>query len=394
MDPLDAVFTDVYDLILQHFNAKDVIKCSMVSRSWYEIIGSSHNCMRNVCLHLEKPSHQLEALRKSQRRYEHFRIQPGSRGELAKVFKKFRPRTAVITDSDETDHGDFFDFMMSLAPSIEDLQPGEAATVNARKIKSIDFPKLRVLQYSVGDRNAFSIFQGSNPRLERVLLSFNAEISTDILLPTNIIHSFMQRNPQINHLWLCEFDGAFQCDLTKDVHLDLKTFAIAKTSLGLARNVADNLVKFIKAQKNLDWLKILCLHDENVFARIWNEGKFKRIFIMDCSLKGAMHSVELYRNDSIEEINFYLNPSCHILKFLRASPNLRAFKVRQLSKEILDFAASSLRCLETIQYQSVENGVEKLYDELKLKPSDKRINRNINLEEMDFFEYVGHDAGF
>ena len=90
MDPLDVSFVDVFDLILQHFKARDAIQSSLVSKSWYEIIGTSHNCMKQVWLRVDHPAEQIETLKNSKRKYEKFRIQPGFRSELSKVFKKKR----------------------------------------------------------------------------------------------------------------------------------------------------------------------------------------------------------------------------------------------------------------------------------------------------------------
>lgn len=395
MDPLEVCLVDVFDLIFQHFTYKDVIKCSLVSQQWNEIIGSSHNCMKHVWLKINKTEGQLYHLERSQRRYENFRIQPGPRAKLSEVLRKFRTKNAMITDEhgEEINHEDYFKFMEAMAPTVEDLQPGEASTINVKNLLPIDFPKLRELQYTVTNRTAFSIFLGSNPKLERVLLSFSNNVPTEFLVPDNIIHSFLQRNSQIQSLWMCEVHCAFTTDITQNLSLDLKTFAFAITNLEFSEKAGENLVKFIKLQKNLEWLKILCLYDRKVFLRLWTEGHFKRLFIMDCSLKGTMNNQVLTCNPLLEEINFYLNPSCHILKFLRASPNLKAVKVRQLSKQIMEFSARNLRKLEQIKYQSVESEVEKLYEQLKAS-ADTDINRGIKLEEMEFFEFVGRDAGF
>lgn len=393
MDPLDITFVDVYDLILQHFKAKDAIQSSLVSNFWYQIIGSSRHCMKHVWLRVDNPTEQLETLKRSQRRYENFRIQPGLRAELAKVLKKFRPKIAMITDDDEVKFDDHYSFMRSLAPTVEQLHPGEASIINAFKLKTLDFPKLKELQYTLTDHYAFSIFLGSNPKLEKVLLSFSNEMPSDFLIPTNLIHQFFQRNPQIKSLWICEIDYAFLYDVTQNVHLDLKTFAFGKTGCNFSEKVRVNLVKFIKHQKNLEWLKILCLHDLEVFLRIWNQTKFRKLFIMDCNLKGALQNLELKTNYNLDEINFYLNPSCRILKFLRATPNLATFRVRQLSPEIMDFCARQMPRLQSIQFQSIETNVKSLYDELKASNTED-INKKIELKEMDFFEFVGRDAGF
>ncbi|CRL03670.1 CLUMA_CG016603, isoform A [Clunio marinus] len=395
MDPFGILVADVHDLIFQHFNATDVIKSSLVSKLWFKTIGSSSECMQHIWLNIDNPSTQINVLERSARKYENFRIQPGSRAKLAKVINKFRPKIAMITDNhnEEIEHEDYVQFMMSMAPTIEQLHPGEASTTKPAKYKAINFPKLKELQLTVVDRSAFSIFLGSNPKLTKVLLSFSAEVLTEFLVPTNIIHDFLRENRQIESLWLCEIDCTFQSDLTQNIHLDLKTFAFGKTSSSFTDKVKANFVKFVKYQKSLEWLKVLCLQDIEVFLDLWSDGSFKKLFIMECSFKGAMCNRVLPINQTIEEINFYLNPSCHVLTFLRATPNLKSFKIRQLSKQILQFSIVNLPKLESIQFQSIEKGVTCFYKQLKTSTSDD-MNLQINLEEMDFYEFVGRDATF
>ena len=406
MDPLASQFVDVSELIFQHLSAKDVMKCSLVSSLWCEVIGSSHKCMKQIWLRLDKPSNQVELLKQSSRRYQNFCIHPGSKVKLAEILKNFRPRNVMISDGihEKIEFRDYFKFMASMAPSIEKLQPGEGIVVDSNNsIQPLDFPNLKELQFTVTNRNAFSIFLGSNTRLEKVLLSFANEAKSEFSSSNNnIIHTFLLRNPQIKNLWVCEVDCTFLTDITENLELDLDTFVFAKScavSNEIQTRIGENLVKFIKTQRNLEWLKILCMHERSVFCSIWNEGKFKRLFIMDCGLKVCSHvdatvnDHQLQKNLSVIEINFYLNPSCHVLRFLRSTPNLKSFKLRQLSKQILEFAATNLPKLETIQFQSVEADVMQVYANLKASNNDG-INRKIQLEEMDFFEFVGRDATF
>lgn len=394
MDPLVASCADVFDLIFQHFNAKDVIRSSLVSKSFYEIVGSSHFCMKQLWLEIENPSKQLTTLERSQRKYENLRIYPDARSELSSVLKKFRPKVVRVSDDqgDPIKHDFYFELMHSMAPTLVDLHLGETESVQSRRLRSIDFPQLKELHCTAVNRNAFSVFLGSNPQLENVSLAFNTGISIEFLVPTNIVHEFLQRNSQIKRLIMSEIDCAFQSDLTENVALDLESFAFSKTSGKFSERVVDNLVQFIEAQSNLQSLKVRCLYDQELLTRIWSL-RFKRLFIMDLNPKGSPAIQNLSPNDFVEEIDFYLNSSCHILKFLQASPNLTSFKLRQLSRHIMRFSALNLRNLKRIQFQSLENGVESHYEDLKNLDGDD-VNRGIKLEEIDFFDFVGVDIGF
>lgn len=57
------------------------------------------------------------------------------------------------------------------------------------------------------------------------------------------------------------------------------------------------------------------------------------------------------------------------------------------------FSALHLPNLERIKYQSLENDVEKVYNNLKQSDGND-INRNIKLEEINFFEFAGVNIGF
>lgn len=383
MDPFSLVFHDVHKLILQHFKAKDVLIASTVSKSWYEIIGASSHCMQKIWVTINQPWSQADLLTKSSRRYENFKINVGNLKKLTKAMQNFRPRIAVIHENDYEDYEDYANFLSSMASTIEVLHPsGDARLKNADKIRSIDFPKLRELQCSVFDSAFFTIFLGDTPKLTKVLFSFDNGISNNSIM-TNLTHQFFVKNSQIEHLWLFDIDCIFNEDISSNVKLKLKSLAFGKNGRILP-HVRTNFLKIFKHQKRLELLKIMNLSDSEMFLEIWKQKNFKRIeFVMDCNMKGALNNVDLEENPKVEEINFYLSSSGKVLEFLKASPNITSFRVRQLNLNILSFCIDQLHRLELIECQSCEND-----SELNFTHLIRLRGRKIRLQILDFFEFV------
>lgn len=384
MDPFSAVFHDVHKLILQHFKANDVLIASTVSKSWYEVIGANSHCMQQIWVTINQPWHQADVLIASSRRYENFKINAGNLKKLTKAMRNFRPRIAVIQENDYEDYEEYCSFLRSMAPTIEILHPsGDAKMKNTDRVKLINFPKLRELQSSVFDPFFFNVFLGDTSKLKKVLLSFDNGVTSNNSALTSLTQQFFVKNSQIEHLWLFDIDCIFINDISANVKLKLKSLAFGKNGK-LLPQVRTNFLTFFKNQRCLELLKIMNLSDSEMFLEMWKQENFKRIeFVMDCNMKGALNNVELSENSRVREINFYLSSSGKVLEFLRASPNITSFRVRQLSLNILSFCIDQLQKLELIQCQSCEND-----SELNFTHLIKLRGRKIRLEILDFFEFV------
>lgn len=383
MDPFDLVFADVHKLVLQHFKARDVLITSVVSKSWYEIIGASSHCMRQIWVKINQPCLETDDLARSRRKYENFKIYPCDLKKLAELMKSFRPRTVVINENEIEDYKEYCGLLRSLAPTVEVLYPsGDARMKNVDNITFINFPKLRELQCSVYDAYSFSAYLGETPKLSKVLFSFSNGTST-FMDVSQLIHRFFIKNSQIQHLWLFDIDCIFINDVSKNVKLKLKSLAFGKNGKNSPR-VSMNFLKFFKNQQNLELLKIMNLSDSEMFLEMWKQQNFRRIeFVMDCGMKGALENLELDENLQVQDINFYLSSSGKVLKFLKASPNVKSFRVRQLNLNILSFCIENLKYLELIQCQSCENDGERSFEQLiSLR------GRKIRLEKLDFYEFV------
>lgn len=390
-DPMKILNEDIYPLIFQHFDACDIRKCTLVSRLWNQIIGSDRYCMRKIACRIDRPDVQIVALGQSPRYYENFKISPrGYYEELSVILKNFHVKNVWINDTSdkEVEHNEYVNFMRSFAENIEYLQTGDISTKNANRVTSINFQKLKKLHCSFTNRSAFSIFLGDNKSLESVILSTELYACNDeFMCHDNIISEFLSKNHQIQNLWLLHLEKLFVYDISSKVTQKLKHFTCTTNFQNSPRHAKQNFIKFLKAQKCLESLNIMGCRDKSVIIDIWNGSvTFKKLFVIDCNFYDELQSLDLHENFDVEEIDFYLSSSVHAFFFLQNASNIVSYKIRQLSKQLLEFSVCTLRHLKEIKYQSIDGDAVRYYREIK--SSGKNI---LKLKELDFFEYLNID---
>lgn len=390
-DPVKKLNEDVYPLIFQHFDTHDIKKVSLVSKLWNQTIGSDRQCMRKIICRIDRPNLQMHMLEQSSRRYENFKISPRAcYEELSVILKSFNVKNVWLNDTceKEIEHSEYANFMRSFAETIEYLQTGDISTKNANRVTSINFPKLRKLHCSFTNRSAFSIFLGDNKHLESVILSSELYSCDDeFMYHDNIISEFLAKNQQIRNLWLLHLEKLFVYDISSKVTQKLKHFTFTTNFQNSPRHAKQNFLKFIKSQKCLESLNIMGCRDKSVLVEIWNGlVKFKKLFVIDCNFYEELHSFDLRENSNVEDIDFYLSSSLHAYFFLKAAPNIVSYKIRQLSKQLLEFSVNNLRCLKEIKFQSIDGDAVRYYREVRLSG-----RKQFRIKELDFFEYLNID---
>ncbi|KAG5677192.1 hypothetical protein PVAND_006972 [Polypedilum vanderplanki] len=391
-DPFRVLDIDIFPLILQHFDTNDLKKVALVSRSWNDLIGTSRQCMKRVICRIERPQLQLKMLEESVRQYENFKISPhGHYQELSEILTHFYVRNVWINETcvKEVDHSEYVNLMRSFSDTVEYLQTGDIATKNANRVITIDFPKLKKLHCSFSNRSAFSIFNGVNKQLETVILSSELN-SRDEEFSTheNIITEFLTKNQQITNLWLLHLEKLFVYDISQKVTQKLRHITFTTNFQNLPQHVRENFIRFIKAQRCLEAINIMGCREKSILTSIWNNGvKFRKLFVIDCNYYDELSPYDLEKNMNIEEIDFYLSSSVHAYFLLSAAPNIVAYKIRQLSKQLLEFSLQ-LKKLKEIKFQSIDAEALKYYKNLCYKSHDKKLPK---LKELDFFDYLNID---
>lgn len=391
-DPFKVLDEDIWPLIFQHFDGNELRRITQVSKLWNELIGASRLCMKKIVCRIDRPNVQLKALSESVRQYENFKISPhGHYCELSEILQQFNVKNVLINDTceKEVDHNEYVNFMKSFSDTVEYLQSGDIATKNVNRAITVDFPRLKKLHCSFTNRSAFSIFLGDNPLLESVILS--SELNTrddEFLCHDNIISEFLFKNQQIKNLWLLHLEKLFVYDISLKVTQKLRHFTFTTNYHKCPRHARENFIKFIKGQTNLVGLNMMGCRDKSVITALWNDKavKFQKLFVIDCNFYDELHQFDLHENLTIEEIDFYLSSSYHASFLLFSAPNIIMYKIRQLSKQLLEFSLRNLKHLREIKYQSIDVDALKFYNDMQ--PCDKKL---LKLKELDFFEYLNID---
>lgn len=394
-DPFKILNEDVHQNILQHLDGNEIKKLSLVSKSWHQIIGSSRECMRKIICRVDKQMH-LDILKQSTRHYENFKVTPYQFvHQLTVTLEDFCIKNMWLNEicDKEINHSGYVELIKSFSRSVEFLQIGDIATKNYsnRSAIIVNFPKLKKLHCSFTNRAAFSILLGNNPHLETVILSSDLLTTDDneFLHHDNVIVKFLAKNYQIKNLWLLNLEKLFFYDISSKVG-HLKHFTFTTNFHNLPADARDNFIKFLKWQGNFDSLNMMGCRDKRTLLEIWNSSiKFKKLFIIDCNFYEELCTLDLQKNLFVKDIDFYLTSSLHALIFLQNSPNITQYKVRQLSKQLLEFSLRHLKYLKCVKYQSIDMDARKFYNEYKA--TIQNDNLSLVLKELDFFEYLNID---
>lgn len=380
-NPLIVLNEDIHRYIFQHFEVGDVQKISLVSQLWYHLIGSSRECMNKLIYSVETES-QMKTLKWTLRRYEHFKVSPYFFKELSNVFRTFRVKSLRMSEiyDKEIAHGDYVCFIKSFAETVEYLGLCDVAIKNL-PTQVIEFPNLKKLHCSNVNKN-FELFLGNNPKLDHVLIS---QDNGELLRQNDVIIKFLKKNMKIKTLCLLNIENIFIHDISVILNATkLINFTFTTNFINKPRQVIENFLKFLEAQSALEEIYVIGCQNKKILFDIWNSSTHAKTFIIDCNSNEIHNSnLEIQSNNLIEEIDFCLTSSILAIFFLRASPNIKYCKVRQLSKQFLECCIQS-KCLRVITFQSIDPDAMFFYK--KYKSAVKA--RNLKLQELDFFEYL------
>lgn len=192
----------------------------------------------------------------------------------------------------------------------------------------------------------------------------------------------MRKNNNIKNLCLLNLEAIYFFDISLIINT-IKSFTFTTNFLLKSRNVRENFLKFLSFQPHLEKVHVMGCQNKDILIDIWNNAKSVKKFIIDCNISEDIGISDIQINLFIEEIDFYLTSSVIAIFFLRASPNVKYLKVRQLSKHLLEHCLK-LRQLKVITFQSIDSDAYVFYKKhiTSVKTSD------LKLQELDFFEYL------
>lgn len=191
MDPLENLEEDVWRMVFQHFSVRDIIKASLVSPMWNNLIGGSRTCMSKVWLRFYWPTNNVDSLMSSKRKYQNYKVQRGFLPSLIPVFEKYKWVRVMMRDDREMDPDNYIGLMQDLAPTLEELELWNVSVVPkdaSKDFDPIDFPVLRQLEWNNTSCQCLKIFLGSNPRLHCIKSdASNIRLNTSTSIESNNI---------------------------------------------------------------------------------------------------------------------------------------------------------------------------------------------------------------
>ena len=193
MDPLENIEEHVWWLIFQHFSVRDIIKVSMVSPLWNDLIGNSGTCMRKIWLRFYWPFENVELLKMSKRKYQNFKVQRKFQPFLYQIVEKYRWKQVMIRDF-EIDALEFFKIITKLAPHIEELELWCVLLQDpdTKKITPLEFPKLQKLDWRDSSIELLKAFMGNNPRFKSIIFNGQEFVTKSQQESENILKTILK----------------------------------------------------------------------------------------------------------------------------------------------------------------------------------------------------------
>lgn len=430
MDPLNPEYLpiEIHDVILDYLSVPDLLSASLVSKLWYQQIGSSASFKRKVSLNIHSwDSFMVKdhgVIAKSERCFEQFSIRTFKRpsGNIMASFKYKNWNKVTVNISQVESQRHLLKFMMPFVTSVKYLKMMNILIGELNTSEKIQLPALEHLVMSDITLDTFNLFITNFPFLKTVCLRY---ITADILSPETVAEAliaFLDSNEHIKELEL-------HYDVTNNLfilpsELCLKLKALTVGLDAISDNVRTNLESFIKFQGvtierfkmichqkferklqnqwNNEWDELVELggrHHPNrghtvmpineilMIYNIWNDLSGMKFFAIRFlkDLQSADIDYELVRTIRVNTniTSFYVQfMNCNIdlnmlLPLIKCSPGIETLYITKLTKVVVQFAALNLRALRKLRCFSMENGCQQEYNTMKAERRD--INNFIDI---------------
>lgn len=381
MDPWECLDDDVLNYIAQHLTVRDILNATLVSPAWNESIGKSSSFVKKIWLKFYEPIDDVQALMKSDRKYQNFKLQRELRETLVPVFNKFQWKRAMLRDEKLPK----MPVLQLLAATVEELDIWNFGIVSAANdVTPIDFLMLKKLEFDLALPDTLQLFLGQNPRLHEVDFHAESMYFLEYISPKIRIHEFLKKNPQIRKLHCgSSINDIFEMDISRNVNLNLQSFTFG---MNFEDEEKENFVKFFVKQTNLEQLHAKSIRDWTMFSHLYNNASNCRFIEIGCVFMTEGEVTEsLIVNPKVVSFKIhapydaeYFEPGMTIL--LRAMPNLRILSMPAINKEYLLIIVTHLMSLRVLRFKSMKGNIFDYYNELKV--SGLEINRNIKLQNV------------
>lgn len=376
MDPLAKIPEELGDLIFQHLSVEEILEASLVSTSWYEIIGKSRTAMSKIWLNagdrfFNPPKNDFKLFINSPRNYENFRISEMENGLLFVVFPKRKWKRAQFDIQSFLNYKEYVKLLEIVDTSICELQIFDMNIENVYSDENLRFKNLRKLRLGSLTLVGLKPFFKRIKKLTHLVIEDIFDLS-QIANGNDLFIGILSSNSQITDLSL-NSKVLREILKTEEFPDPLKEFKNLNKFLiefeeekNLTQIFYKNLEIFLNIQENLTWI-ILCDCGENViFMKILNNIKtLKRLsidYFDDTSFEINPENLKFNQNNSIKHLDFDLDGlTLDFLKpFLLACKQIEILYVFHLAPETLAFLTDEIKSLKLVKYCSISKSINQV----------------------------------
>lgn len=328
----------MHELIFQHFDPADVLISSEVSKLWFDTVGGSRRCMKQVNLGLEKWFHTetskdmskvMEIIKNTSRKYQNVHFDCNN----DEIFS----RTAV-------------QLLKVLAPSLVDLRFLNADSVSMKEY--CGFPKLERLQFinNVAEID-YLLLQGSTKLKE---LNLKHHYWAECVPVMECLKN--NKNLVLLKLWDTAICKLFEIYEPNCFQFKLKRFATGADGV-LTKATEEKFLAFLESQSDsIEAIRFRSGLDGvngTVINKVFSMSAMRTIHL---DAIGDTQQLDLATNPKITELRLPWNIATldELTPFLRASPNIKVLFIRRVDKDILEYVAKNMKVLETLYFSRAD----------------------------------------
>lgn len=341
MDPLVKIFPELHELVFQHFNAKDFVKITEVTPTWYEIFGDLDFLVKKVKLELNGSTKLMIKFLKNIKTTKYSTIRVYQNVYIGSSTASFKFSRALMK---------CFLTSHSMITKLE-MDCSEFSDETEKFLNEIDFSKIEFLKLE----NANSTSVNNLLRRCRSLTHLQLEcVLQDESLERSSIPSLkmiLKRNNCLESLDLSSdaFNIFFTTDITNKMSLNLKSLTV-RSGKKFFDNIDQNFIRFLENQsKSLERIDIHGCKPR-VIEYIFNNVRALKYLRFMGDFSGEQ--LRFNQNGNIIELSI---PNIVDDKFdaiTQLVPNLRKLFTRNLTRKKLQNIATNLPKLTTIMYHS------------------------------------------